>query len=592
MLQINTGKLFSTGIGRTNQLRGVLYTNLKLPWRDDIVTKAGTLRSTDGRKGNQALVYELEEHMEQGDDAPGILVSHSVQPYMQDFSAVASFALNAIVTPDPELTTQLTNGSPGLSSYHPPAKFVRRCFDPELYIRESEAGELVDFCEQLVGLERRVYLGAMRAIKTYVSGTHRIRDDLGLAYTLMVSAIESLAQDFDGYSSAWEDVDDRKRGTIDAALKSINAEAAQGVRASILSTEHLSLGRRYREFVLSHVDESYYRTGDALVGHPIAQCELVEALRQAYVLRSKYVHKIQALPDELTLPHGHSEVSYVNRQPTLTFQGLARLTRHVIRSFIHRGAKVEKENYDYSLERSGVVVMKFAPEYWIGRPLESSSETRRRLEGFLQQLAAVEAQSPEAQFTDLRPMLADIERLIPQASKADRPAMVALHVLFNISVSEECRTPEYEATQEALEKHVDTLSGEALVLLCYAIDPANLWDLQTHRRGHDDFFKKRSKPNGLQVPRLFEAAISLTLAERYRSLGDIKQSRALLSFAVSNYPGHAELLATEEKFSGQEPLNWRKIMLPKPVDATSAPDQAGSYPNDTTEDEVVDRSSN
>lgn len=110
MLQINTGKLFPKGIGRTNLLRGVLYTNLKLPWRDDIVTKAGTLRSTDARKGNQALVYELEEHMEQGDEAPGILVSHTIQPYMQDFSAMASLALNAIVTPDPELeATPISN---------------------------------------------------------------------------------------------------------------------------------------------------------------------------------------------------------------------------------------------------------------------------------------------------------------------------------------------------------------------------------------------------------------------------------------------------------------------------------------------------
>lgn len=33
-------------------------------------------------------------------------------------------------------------------------------------------------------------------------------------------------------------------------------------------------------------------------------------------------------------------------------------------------------------------------------------------------------------------------------------------------------------------------------------------------------------------------------------------------------------------------------MLPKPVDATLPPDQAGSYPNDTAEDEMVDRSPN
>ena len=567
MLQINTGKLFSTGIGRTNQLRGVLYTNLKLPWRDDIVTKAGTLRSTDGRKGNQALVYELEEHMEQSEDEPGILVSHTVQPYLQDFSAVASFALNAIVTPDPELTAQLTNGEPGLSSYHPPSQFVRRCFDPELYIRESDAEELVDFCEQLVGLERRVYLGAMRSIKTYVSGIHRIRDDLGLAYTLMVSAIESLAQDFDGYSSVWDDVDERKRSPIDAALEPVDSEVAYAVRAAVLSTEHLSLGRRYREFVLSHVDESYYRTGDALIGHPIAQCELVEALRQAYFLRSKYVHQLHALPDELTLTHGHAEVNYVDRQPTLTFQGLARLTRHVIRSFIHQGPKLERETYDYSLERSGVVLMRSAPHYWVGHPLGAARESRSRLEGFLQQLASVETRSAEAQLTDMRTVLADIERLVPQASKSDRPAMVALHFLFNINVPEECRTPDYEAVHQTLQKHIDTPSGEALVLLCYAIDPAAHWDLQVHRQGHDDFFKKRSKPSGLQVPRLFEAAISLTLAERYRSLGDIEHSRALLSFAVSNYPGHAGLLTTEKTFTGEDALEWRKILIPKSVDA-------------------------
>ncbi|AQY66433.1 hypothetical protein [Pseudomonas veronii] len=566
MLQINTGKLYTTGIGRTNQLRGVLYTNLKLPWRDDIVTTCGTLRSTDGRKGSQALVYELEEHMEQGEEAPGIIVSHSVEPYLQDFSAVASFALNAIVTPDPELTAQLVSGQPGLSSYHPPAQFIRRCFDPELYVQEIEAKELVDFCEQLVGLERRVFLAAMRAIKTYVSGIHRIRDDLGLAYTLMVSAIESLAQDFDEYSSSWDDVDDRKRRPIDAALESVASDAADTVRSAILSVEHLSIGRRYREFVLSHIDESYYRTGDALVGHPIAQCELVEALRQAYSLRSKYVHLLHTLPNEVMLPHGHSEVSYVDRQPTLTFQGLSRLTRHVIRSFVRRGPKLEREVYDYSLERSGVILGKLSPQYWVGHRMVSSKEIRRRLEGFLQQLVARETHIPGSQLTDLSPLLADVERLIAQAPKADRAAMAVLHILFNINVHADDRTPNCDQVHETLGKYIEAPSGEALVLLCYAIDPSAHWDLQKHHQGHDDFFKKRSKPSGLQIPRLFEAAITLTLAERYRSTGNMEQSRALLSFAVSNNPGHQGLLSAEKSFKGDDALQWREILIPRLVD--------------------------
>jgi hypothetical protein len=51
MLQINTGKLFSRGTGRTNKLRGVLYTN---GWfgREDLKTAAGTLRATGGERGS------------------------------------------------------------------------------------------------------------------------------------------------------------------------------------------------------------------------------------------------------------------------------------------------------------------------------------------------------------------------------------------------------------------------------------------------------------------------------------------------------------------------------------------------------------
>ncbi len=48
MLQINTGKLFKRDIERSNNLRGVLYSNAWLLLTDDIVTKAGTLRVTGG----------------------------------------------------------------------------------------------------------------------------------------------------------------------------------------------------------------------------------------------------------------------------------------------------------------------------------------------------------------------------------------------------------------------------------------------------------------------------------------------------------------------------------------------------------------
>ena len=54
-------------------------------------------------------------------------------------------------------------------------------------------------------------------------------------------------------------------------------------------------------------------------------------------------------------------------------------------------------------------------KYWVG----SVRKSRRRLEGFFQQLVAFKMDSAEAQLTDLQPVLADIERLVPLASKID-----------------------------------------------------------------------------------------------------------------------------------------------------------------------------
>ena len=79
MLQINTGKLFIRGVRRTNALRGVLYSNGWFHF-NDVETAAGTLRATGGERGDLAVVYELEERIENAKEEPGILVSHGVTP--------------------------------------------------------------------------------------------------------------------------------------------------------------------------------------------------------------------------------------------------------------------------------------------------------------------------------------------------------------------------------------------------------------------------------------------------------------------------------------------------------------------------------
>lgn len=561
MLQINTGKLFTRGIGRRNQLTGVLYSNARLPHERIVTTGAGAMRATGSGPSDLAIVYELEERIEAEDPGPGVLVSHTVGPFLSDFAVVASFGLGAVFSREPEVVRALTGGRPGFSSYEAPKKFVARFFDRMIYLRGEEVDGFESFVGELLALERRSYLGAMRAMRTFVAGLHRVPDDLALAYTLIVSAVESLAQDFDAFEPTWDDVDERKRKAVDNALTEATIDTSDAVRSAILSTEHVSLARRYRAFVLAHIDDRYFRQTDIAGSRPLARFELEEALRQAYGLRSAYIHRLRPLPTALALPHANWETTALERRPALTFQGLYRLTRHVIRAFVARGMKLEHEPYNYTLEQAGVVSIEVAPQYWIWRPLTDPGHARRRLEGLLSMVAAVLAREPDAKLVDLRPMLADVERILPQSPHVHRPALLSLHLLFNLLVAPELRTPGFT---EFIERYNDEASkpGVESVAVATLLGATDGWAVEVHRAALDTYFAERIRPKGLHAPRLIEAAMCLVLAEKYRGAGYTMDAKAMLARAVETYPAHLRLLRLESDFDDESPVSWRDVLLP------------------------------
>ncbi|WP_299938256.1 hypothetical protein [uncultured Pelagimonas sp.] len=563
MLQINSGKLFTRGVGRTNALRGVLYSNGWF-YLDDLETAAGILRATGGERGDLAVVYELEERIEEAKEEPGVLVSHSVTPYLRDFAVLASFGLDLIVSTDVNVVRRLTNSQIGFASNSPPKDFVSRFFDPQVVTSPAECEAFVEFVDDLLALERRHFLAAMRAIKTYVAALHSIPDDLGLSYTLLVSAVETLVQDFDGFQSNWPDVDERKRKAVDAALLDAPIDTAEAVRAAIVEVEHISMARRYRDFIMSKTEASYFRAVSVASSHPVTRRELPLALRQAYGLRSQYIHSAKPLPDALTMSHGHGEVAEVERKPVLTMQGLARITRHAIRCFVADGPKVETEEYDYNLERAGVVSIQMAPQYWVGHPLKDAQQARRRLEGFLSQLAAHERGDANATLTDLREMLGDIERLFPQASKPIKPALYVLYVAFNASVPETSQRPDWQLFMEKHAAIAEGPSGDVLIGRTL-LGSTDGWPLSTHQEAYDQYWRERSTRLGLHAPRLFEAAAALALAERYRQNGHDNLCRKLIAEAVECHPGHEGLKEFETKLETNKPIFWREILTEKPA---------------------------
>ncbi|WP_339696177.1 hypothetical protein [Celeribacter baekdonensis] len=561
MLQINNGKLFTRGVGRTNALRGVLYSNGCFHF-DDLETAAGTLRATGGERGDLAVVYELEERIEKAKEEPGVLVSHGVTPYLRDFAVLASFGLNLIVSTDVNVVRRLTNSQFGFSSHSPPKEFISRFFDPQVVAGPDECEEFADLVDSLLALERRHFLAAMRAIKTYVAALHSIPDDLGLSYTLMVSAVETLVQDFDGFESNWSDVDERKRLAVDAALLNATVETAEKVRAAILKAEHNAMARRYRDFIMSKIEASYFRTVSASSNRAVTRRELPLALRQAYGLRSQYIHSAMPLPDALTMPHGHREVVEIERRPVLMIQGLARVTRHAIRRFIADGPKVETEEYDYSLERAGIVSMQMAPQYWVGHPLSDAQQARMRLEGFLSQLAAHEHGDTNATITDLRDMLGDIESLFPQAKKELKPALYVLYVAYNAVAPEISQRPDWKLFMEKHAAIAEEPSGDILIGRTL-LGSTDGWSLSKHQQAYDQYWRERATKSGLHAPRLFEAAAALVLAERYRLDGNDELYRKLIAEAVECHPEHLGLRDFETQLKTSKPIDWRKILTEK-----------------------------
>ena len=561
MLQIASGKLFTKEPAQRNELRGVVYTNLQLSVKEPIETAAGRLLPTSNLGVANSAVYELTELIEDP-PAPGAVASHGIDPYMSDFADIVSFVLNVTCTPDAEVTSRLTGGRHSSQAAVPPSNLVRRVFDKQVWCQDEDAVRLVEVVKDLIGLERKNYLAALRAIRTYARGLRRLADDPELTYTLLVASVESLMQGFRGGCLEWEDYPQEKRRRIDTALEGAGDQTKGQVRQALLEIEHVAARRRYLDFVLFHLKPSFFREEASGQENPTGRSDLPGALKQAYDLRSRHIHELKELPKLLTAGFHHGETFIVDRVSMLTVQGMTRLASHVINEFIKNQPKVTTEVYDYRRERAGIVEVTLAPKYWIGR-VEDLAVTsgRDRLEGFLAQIAAGLRDGADVEVSDLRKVLVEIEKLLPNASEIQRRPFLVLHILFNRLATPEMRMASREQVLGSYQSELECPSVEAMILHLLLGTMPN-WPLEKQRDIHDAYLQDQGRRASLRIPPILRAGLSLALAERYRACGEEARARGLISTAVENCPGHPTLYNIEKTFDPREAIPW-KVQVPQ-----------------------------
>lgn len=577
MLQIITGKFFTTDDLYVTRQRGVLYTNYKpLPY-DQIETCVGTLLPATTWDGISSVIYEVDERLEATtpDGEKEMIVSVGADSLIQDFAAVTSFALNITCAPDLDLVRRLTQSEHAttLGVSNVPRKYVGRVFEQEINITQGENSQLQDLLDNLVGLDRQTYKAAIRAIRRYVNGLHRIADDLDLAYALLVASIESLAQKFDDFESTWADYDQVKREAIDTALEGAPTETTKKVQNAILAHEHLSLARRYREFALAHLEPSFFREEAIEASHPARRSDLPMALERAYLFRSKYVHTLRELPRLLTMAPMLNDVLVVDGKPALTFHGLARVARHVIHQFIARAPKSEDEVFDYRQDLPNIVQAPVAPRYWIWQHEGYDHRSARRyLSGFLDEFCSVLANESATILPDINSVLEKIENTVSGLAKVEqRLPMLTLYLLFHSYLSSEWHRPDWKEFFDKYSGDFDPPSVESLIAQVLTGNEPE-WELKEIEQVRENYFKQRYNKYGLLLRPLFEAAITLSLAELYRKVGNEQRGHELIGEAVEDLPGHRCLLELEHSISGRSlpNINWRELLLPSNTENSSA----------------------
>lgn len=588
MLQIITGKFFESDDCYVTRQRTVLYSNYRT--HRDVETAAGALRISDARRDVATVIYEVDQRIEKPAGQGGFgLVATTPEPLADDFAAVVSFVLDVTCTADAELARRLTQSNDGaLGVPHAPGKYVSRVFDSRVDCVRGDGERLQAFVNSLVALERASFEAAIKAIRRYVTGLHRIGDDLDLAYTLLVASVESLAQEFDAFTPKWTDFPQEKRFRIDKALAGVEPVAADAVRASLLKDEHLANRRRYREFVLAHIGPEFFREQARGRVQPARRSDLEKGLGLAYDFRSKYVHTLRELPRVLTSLAWERETFRVGGVPALTFRGLARVARTVILAFIERSPRKEHEAFDWRSALPGTVSVEVGERYWIWKTERfDHTSAGQYLNGFLNEMANALTER-EGAFTDIRDVLGEVERQAPGLTRERRRSMLTLYVLYHrIMTDETWHRPGWAAFVEGFSADFDPPSLESL--LAHALlGEAFPWPAGERARLWEAYREQRYHKHGLRAPALIEGILALRLAEMARQEGDREQMLALVTTAVDQVPGHEALIALEVSLAAgaDEPITWRTLLL-ESAPVTAASQEAASLPRVVADSDPV-----
>jgi hypothetical protein len=546
--------------------REVLYTNRNFLRSDLVVLPVGEIAPSTGNEPVSTVTVSVTEHLEAEypDGTDSILIATSGTDLIDALADVLSFGLNAVFSRDGDLVKRLVPDSLDESSRSSASKLFRNTFDSHRFVPEAELDELWRFMVQLLAFKRSHFEAAMRAIRRIVRATQRAVSDPTLAYVDFVAALESLSEGTDVPTPTWDRLDGRKRRVVNAALDGADVELADRVREAVMEAERLGFGNRFVAFVMNNVSLDFFRTEATGAVRPIRGADLERTLKLAYGVRSLNVHELEELPPEAWVIGDRADtVSPPGMGTMLSLEGLSRLSRHVVKSYVDRAPAEVDQSFDWRASLPGQLRMQLAPQYWIWNGEGFGHESADRyFSGFVGHFTDTLAGRSDG-VTDMRAVLERIEQLLP--GTAEGPAkvlMVAIYFLWHDALPPDDHRPGADAIL-AKYKHVLQQSEIASFVVGLLSGQMPEWTVDDWYALATDRRSQRETARHLELPPTFDATLQVMAAERLIEAGRIDEGRTLARFAVEELPGNGQLITWEAGLAAEKisELDLRALVL-------------------------------
>ncbi len=517
MLQIISGKFFGDGERYEFEGKGIVYSNMS--WIRPIETQVGTLEPVDAF-GSDVSSWVLSYLNQIEKEPAGVTVRAGDTEIVEQFGWLCMVWFRAFFDGDKQNVVINCREKPAhAGDRYIGSRFAKPFLSPERSITEEEEQGFVLFVDKVIGLPRQDYLSVMNFLQTVSHSLHALRQNFDLAYSMLVYALESLSQGRSDYLPQWEDYDPGVKKQLTPVLEELAPETSEAIRAALLEDAHLKLQQRFLDFAISHIPDDFYIQDAKQIERPIRPSELERAMKNAYLARSKYVHELLPVIEQLKVSGlADYEVFEWDSKPYLTFNGLLRVAHTVVLDFVEKQPHLKEEEYDWVSELPGTFKMKVAGQYWIwcheNYTIDRSADW---LSAFLAVwLETVSAEEPI--MPDLRPLLEKFEDLLKSGSVEHRTRMLTIHVLYNSLISAEYQFPDHEAVYRQHEHLFDECRIESMItkVLTGRDWP---WGADDCAQQYDAYAEKKFHKQGLSLPWPLEVALMSCVADEYREDG-------------------------------------------------------------------------